>query len=487
MTLLVTLVGADLFASPRATLEEEVHSIVRRYGYHRANVSIAAIDHSGRVRVALNGREAFKPASNMKIVTTAAALATLGPEYRFRTELIATKSPADGTVNGDLILRGTGDPNISGRFYDGDPTALLRSWATALREKLKLKRVTGDLIVDDSFFDDEWFPETWKRSQEGRWYSAQVSPLSLNDNCIDVRITPAGSVGGAARVRILPATSAIQLSGRPRTVGGKRPRVTIHRKTGTNEIKVGGKIGRNAAELTDFVTVDDPALFFGTVLAEVIEKSGIAIDGRVRRVTPGKRFYEKHPRKASSNSRSEEVILVSHTSTFRQDLPVVNKRSQNLHAEILLKTLGARVVGEGSRAAGATAIRQYLEKKKIDADGLAVVDGSGLSHGNRLSSLLLARVLQSVKAEAYFSHFRDSLAIAGKDGTLQRRFKRYKQLRGRVYAKTGNISGVSALSGYLLDGERAWCFSILVNRFPQKAKSPRDLQEAIVARLAQAF
>ena len=482
----ILFVHGGVSAAPRATLEREVESIVRRYGYPLSNVSISAIDHRGKVRVALNGGQPFKPASNMKVVTTAAALSTLGPDYKFRTELIATSRVESGKIDGDLILRGTGDPNISGRFFDGEPTALLERWAAALHDQLKLTKVTGDLIVDDSFFDDELFLSSWKRSQEGRWYSAQVSPLSFNDNCIDVVIVPAGSVGSRARVEIAPATAAIQVSGSPKTVGGRRPRVTIHRKTGTNEITVGGKIGKNAAQMIDYVTVEDPALFFGTVLTEVFKRHGIVIEGVVRRVLTGEGFYDQNPRKASANTREGEVLLVSHTSTVKQDLPVVNKRSQNLHAEILLKSLGARVVGEGSREAGATAIREYLTRKNIATDGIEVVDGSGLSHGNRVSSLLLARVLDSVKSESYYGEFKDSLAIAGKDGTLKRRFKRYRKLLGRVYGKTGAIAGVSALSGYLVDEQRVWCFSILVNRFPRKAKSPRDLQEAIVARLAEA-
>ena len=244
----ILFVHGGVSAAPRATLEREVESIVRRYGYPLSNVSISAIDHRGKVRVSLNGGQPFKPASNMKVVTTAAALSTLGPDYKFRTELIATSRVESGKIDGDLILRGTGDPNISGRFFDGEPTALLERWAAALHDQLKLTKVTGDLIVDDSFFDDELFLSSWKRSQEGRWYSAQVSPLSFNDNCIDVVIVPAGSVGSRARVEIAPATAAIQVSGSPKTVGGRRPRVTIHRKTGTNEITVGGKIGKNAAQ-----------------------------------------------------------------------------------------------------------------------------------------------------------------------------------------------------------------------------------------------
>ena len=485
--------------SKSSSLENQIRWLATQHGFGERNISVTVIDDRGRVRVGINRHAPFKPASNMKVLTTAAALHLLGASYEFETQLLSTSPIREHAIEGDLILRGTGDPNISGRFYDGGATALLRTWARQLNAH-GLWRVSGDLIVDDSFFDDVRFLPSWDRGQEGRWYSAQISSLSFNDNCIDVSIHPARSIGSRARVSIVPACSAIRAQGAPRTVPGSKWGITIHRKTGTNDLSIGGKIGQRVkGDFTDYVTVDDPAMFFGSVLARVLAEEGIEIAGRVRRVKAGDGYYDNASRQqtsARSGARESartaksvaagETLLVRHTSTLEQDLAVINKNSQNLHAEILLKSLGARVEGSGSVEGGARAIRRFVAEKGLRASGLEVRDGSGLSHENRVSSGLLAGVLRAVMAEPYFETFRDSLAVAGTDGTLRSKFWRSKQLHGRVMAKTGNISGVSSLSGYLTRGSKTWCFSILVNGFPgfpKGSKSVPDLQEKILNRL----
>ena len=478
------LVGA-LPSGP--TLENEVRWIAtHHHGFKERSLSITVIDDRGRVRVGINRHEPFKPASNMKILTTAAALHFLGESYLYETQLLASAPLQGHTIDGNLILRGTGDPNISGRFYDGDTTAILRTWARQLH-KHGLWRVGGDLIVDDSFFDNVRFLPTWDRGQEGRWYAAQISPLTLNDNCIDVSIRPARSVGSRARVSFVPACSAIQVRGAPSTSSGSRWSITIHRKTGTNDISVKGKIGRRIkGDFADHVTVDDPALFFGSVLSRILTEEGIELAGEVRRVAPGSGHYERHSRKRSpARPGAGEILLARHTSTLKQDLAVINKNSQNLHAEILLKTLGARVEGSGSVEGGARAIHRFLVAKGLPTGGLDVHDGSGLSHHNRVSSGQLAGVLRAAMTESWFATYRDSLAVAGVDGTLRKKFQRSRDLRGRVRAKTGNIRGVSCLSGYLTRGSKTWCFSILVNGYG--SKSTASLQEKILSRLDRAM
>lgn len=482
-TLVVWLSAGPLLGE---TLQGDVTRVLRNYGYGDSHVAIAVIDAKDRLRVGINETEPFKPASNMKILTSAAALYFLGADYEFRTELVATERVRGGQITGDLILRGTGDPNISGRFYDDDPLALLNKWAVELRRKLRLSRVTGDLIVDDSFFDDERFLPTWKRAQEGRWYSAQISPLSFNDNCVDIKIVPSSRVGERARIEMMPTCPAIQVTGAPRTVRGSVPRVMIRRTTGSNQIMISGKIGHKTRNFFDHVAVDDPALVFGSVFAAVLRQQGIEIHGEVRRVNAGLGFYHKNSPQKRLRTLPSEELLVAHSSSLLRDLPVVNKRSQNLHAEILLKSLGARVVGRGTTMDGAQTIHTFLKQKGIPKPRLEVHDGSGLSHANRTAALTLARTLRSVMSESYFETFRGSLAISGVDGTLKKRFKRFRHLRGKVHAKTGNIAGVSALSGYVDGATTTWCFSILVRNFPRKAKSHRDLQEKLVAVVAKA-
>jgi D-alanyl-D-alanine carboxypeptidase/D-alanyl-D-alanine-endopeptidase (penicillin-binding protein 4) len=218
------------------------------------------------------------------------------------------------------------------------------------------------------------------------------------------------------------------------------------------------------------VTVDEPALVFGSVLAEVLRKEGISLAGQVRK---------------TRRSAPGEDLLLRHTSTLREDLPVILKRSQNLHAEILLKALGAKVAGEGSAAGGEEAVRRFLRAKKLADEGLVLRDGSGLSHQNRLSAGLLAKVLHSVKSEKYFPEYLRALPSAGEDGTLDERFKGLPQLKGKLFAKTGYISGVSCLSGYVVKGSSVWSFSILVNGLKGGAREAKRLQEEIGERIFQ--
>ena len=478
------------------SLEEDVRWIVtHQYGFKLRNVSVAVIDSRGRRRVAINAARPFKPASNMKIITSAAALELLGENYLFETQVLSTSPLTGHEITGDIILRGTGDPNISGQFYDRDVTVLLKRWAGELHA-YGLRRVRGDLVVDDSFFDGVRFLPTWDRSQEGRGYSAQISALSLNENCVDITIRPSRRPGRQAQVNVVPVCAVVKVHGAPKTTAGRKRSITIHRKTGTNDIAIGGSIGHRSETFSDRVTVDDPAIFFGSVLREVLATEGIEVAGEVRRVAPGEGYYHSHSsaRKPSRNGRhgadgvrASEHRLVRHTSSLKQDLPLINKHSRNLHAEIVLKSLGARVLGQGSVEGGERAIRLFLEERGLGTQVLKVHDGSGLSHLNRVSADLLARVLRSVMSEPYFETFRKSLAIAGVDGTLQHRFRQSKDLHGRVYAKTGSIAGVSALSGYLVRGSKTWCFAVLVNGFSKGAKSPSGLQESILVQLDRAM
>ncbi len=463
-----------------------------QFGYGADDIGIVVLDESGAVRASVGGETPLKPASTLKILTTAAGLYLLGPEYEYRTALLSTAPIAEGRITGDLILRGTGDPNISGRFYDGDVTHLLKRWARDLRGA-GLVEVSGDLVVDDSLFDDERFLPGWNPADAGRWFSAQISPLSLNDNCVDVYIVPAARPGVSASVRIVPQSSAIQSSGRIRTVGGSVRAAVLHRRPGTSEIAASGRVGVRVKNYYDHVTIEDPAMFFGTTLRDVLRRHGVHLRGRVRRARGTERRYapgwhtENGDAAPPPISAPGEVVLITHASPLRLDLPVINKNSQNLHAEILLKTLGAVLFGDGSVEGGERAIRRYLSERGIANDGLAVRDGSGLSHESRVSALTLARALSAALRGKHGTLYRRSLAVAGVDGTLDDRFRRYPELRKRVAGKTGSIRGVSNLAGCVDAAGRTWTFVVLVNGRPKRAKSPRDLHERIVDETARAM
>lgn len=487
---------ASFFASGVAarggTLEDAIRGLISKHGFASKNVAVAVISDRSKLLVAINEGKPFKPASNQKILTTAAAIHLLGPEHEYETTISATAHQENGRITGDLIIRSTGDPNISGRFYHGDPAALFSFWARGLFDG-GLRRIEGDLIADDTFFDDQRLLPSWDRGQEMAWYSAQISALNINDNCLDVTVRPARRAGRPASVRFVPACSLIRIEGTAKTVAKGKTKVLVHRIPGTNRLTVGGQIRLRGSPWKGNITMDDPALVFVSVLEEALKGAGIERAGGVRKkarpvtTEPVKTELTGPVQKSAPGDKAPaagaaETILVRHTSTLLKDLPIILKRSQNLHAEVLLKALGAQVGGEGSLRGGGRALRKFLGKKGISDEVLVVGDGSGLSHENRVSAKMLVRILHSVRSESYFGEYLQSLPVAGKDGTLDDRF-RGSLVREKVFAKTGYIHGVSCLSGYVVKEERVWSFSVLVNGLKGGAGGAKKLQEKVAERV----
>ena len=469
--------ASPVSGEPAKTLEQLVKDQVKKSGAKSSLVGIAVIGHKGQLRVLINADKPLKPASNMKIFTTVTGLELLGADHQYSTRLISTGALEKGAIVGDMIVRGTGDPNISGRFHDGDPVFLFRHWARKLKE-LGLREISGNLVADDSYFDNVRFLAGWNPKDRGKPFSAQVSPLSLNDNCVEIRVVP-GAVGKPAKVELSPASSFVTVSGAPGTVSGKKAAVIAGSVDG-KKISIKGTIGTGAKEWRSGpIAIDDPALFFVHSFAAVLKKEGIKLRGDIVRLgetdVPGGGSV---PGKTVS---AVEKILLEHNSRLEVDIPVINKGSQNLHAELLLKTVGKKIKGEGSVAGGGKAVSRMLDNLGIAKKGLVVADGSGLSHNNRVTARQLVSILNGVRSKPYYELFWKSLPVAGVDGTLKKRFTSKKSLVGNVFAKTGYIRGVSALSGFVRKGKTVWSFSILCNSFPGKSLSEaKALQEDIV-------
>ncbi len=448
-----------------ADLPEAIRSLVRRHSQAGWELGVIVLDEDGKTLAAENADQPRAPASNQKVLVVGAALGLVGPQLAYETTLSAKEPPRGGAVQ-DLVVKGDGEPNISKRFHDGDPTAVFKGWAGELKKK-GVQKVTGDLVVDDTCFDEVRFLPGWKENQQGSWFSAEVGALNLNDNCIDVSVSPTRP-GQLAKVELLPRTAYVSIDNRCKTVDGARGKPIFNRKNGTNTVEVKGEISVRQKPLdSPDVTIEDPGLYFGTVLVEVLRAEGIAVEGKVVR---GKLLDRAGPTPA---------VLVQHRSTLDDDLKVINKHSQNLHAEVLFKALGARKGGEGSVAGGARAVGAFLSSKGLPAAGLHMEDGSGLSSGNRVSPATLAGVLAWIEKQPFFAKYKESLPIAGVDGTLKRRFKG-KKSSGRVFAKTGYLRGASALSGYVERGSRHRVFSVIVNGMKaSQLTGARNLEEEI--------
>jgi D-alanyl-D-alanine carboxypeptidase/D-alanyl-D-alanine-endopeptidase (penicillin-binding protein 4) len=437
-------VGLLLLASG---LESDLNRALANSGIDRRGLGVAVGRAGDRPVLAIAAREPRIPASNQKILTAAAAIHRLGEDFRFTTTV--AKGP-----NGELVVIGEGDPNLSGRFFGGDPTLVLRRLAADVR-KQGVARVEGGVVLDASRFDDDYVHPDWPANQLQKWYCAPVAALVYND-CWDVTVRPGGRAGAPALVEVQPALLLPAVLNRCATVSPGVEHV-VHIGRGTEAaLEVRGRILTTSQGVDGHVTVGNPVRFFGEAFVAALEAEGIEVKGGL----------------LSGKVPDAKPIVVYRTSLERT-LPVMLGNSQNLYAECTLKRLG-----QGSFESGARAVHGALRDLGVETDGLVVRDGSGLARTNRVTALALYQALQSMRKKPVF---RDALAKGG-EGTLR---KRYKDLGGRIRAKTGYIRGVSALSGYV-EGRQGghYVFSILANG--SSVGRARKLQDLIVMALARA-
>ena len=478
VALLVVLLHGTALAAEPASLEqlrERLDQALQQTDPSKSRVAAVVLDPlDGRVLYAnTHATEAFIPASNLKLLTTATTLHLYGPDHQLGTVL--------AIAGDDLLVIGQGDPAF------GDPTlaardgrtpmSVLDDWADALRDA-GVRQIPGDLVVVDPVFDDQLVHPTWSAGNRLQWYGAPVAGVSFNDNCVDFTFVPTGP-GRPAEVQTLPPAGGFVVQGQVETRPSKGKHNPVLGKRadpvdGQSVYLVRGGVTQRAGPYSK--PVDDPRRFLGEVLRAHLQRRGIEIAGELRLSTG-----------LSPDQRRGLRVIAEHRTPLTDVLGRVNANSQNLMAEALAKLNGlalARHRGEadprGSWAGGHDAAVAFLQSRGLDTLSVVAADGSGLSRENRLSADVLARLLGHMLAEhPHGEYFLDSLAVSGVKGSLSRRMT---QLKGRVFGKTGTINGVSTLSGYVFSPQGSIAvFSILHNG---SASGFRDQQDAAVAGLA---
>ncbi|HVS03752.1 MAG TPA: D-alanyl-D-alanine carboxypeptidase/D-alanyl-D-alanine-endopeptidase [Thermoanaerobaculia bacterium] len=408
------------------------------------------------------------PASNQKLLTTAAALELLGPSYQFQTQLGMRGELAAGALAGDLAVRGAGDPTISGRFEAGDPYAVFRRWAGALRQA-GVERVEGDLYLEHGLFDDVLVHPDWPAEQQMWWYEAPVAALSFNDNCMLLRAW-GGRPGHPGVVETLPRLDGLlQIRNGLRTTGRGKHHWAVDRKPGSRLVTVGGEVSPRHQPLDVWVTVVDPVEYFGAALRAALAEGGVVVAGALRPVErlPGPWW----------------TLVATHRTTLVTALDVTNKRSQNFYAESLYKLLGALRCNDGSWRGGRQALEEYLTGRLgWNADSFRLADGSGMSRHNGVTPRNLSGLLRHMFGHRWGVEYVRSLPYSGEEaGSLRKRLTE-PPYRGNVFAKTGTLGGVSALSGYAKGRSgRLYAFAIVCNR--TTAWEGRRAQDAVVQAL----
>lgn len=452
----------------RGDIDGEVNAVLRDKLLANATVSLEVMSLGagpGELREVYgrNSHMPLVPASNLKVVTTAAAIEHLGTDFKFTTRLLL--------VGPDLVLIGDGDPTLGdGAFVKEKgykPTATFEDWAA----KLQQAGVTQvrDVIVDDSVFDETFVHPDWPTDQLDEYYEAQVAGLNFSANTLDLTI---GAGGGAVGVWPMTRYATFKAALTP---GSKRV-FTVSRDMGTNVIHLRGDPPARGGKVTR--TIHDPAMFGGTVLAETLTNAGLKLSGGVKR----DRTYRA--RLGTPELAALKPSLVGQVETpIAPVLARTNKASANLYAEALCKRMGfdARTQTVGSWDTGLKAVSAYLKKTGIPEEDFRLADGSGMSKKNAISARALVRVLCYEFYGANRDAYVQSLSIAGVDGTLDDRFER-SDLQRRVFGKSGFVEGVSTLSGYLQSKDGQWyAFSILINGIPRYSNTQvKLLQERIV-------
>jgi D-alanyl-D-alanine carboxypeptidase/D-alanyl-D-alanine-endopeptidase (penicillin-binding protein 4) len=460
---------------PLAELVRQIDARFDDPGFADANwgVLIQSLD-TGRVWYERNADKLFVPASNEKILTTSAALLTLGPDFTFKTYLCHTGEIRGSTLDGDLVVFGNGDPTLYTRF-GGQPLDAFREWAAALRDR-GIRHVTGDVIGDDNAFDDDHIGSGWSYDGLAAWYSAEFGALMLNEDYVDLTITPPPTVDGQATIASNLPSSYYTVVNRLETVEHGRNRASIHREPNSNEIVLTGTVVAGEASFEESPTITNPTLFYVTVLREVLIGAGIEVQGQARDCDdiPGWQHRpEDFPRLAVRTSPPLADIV-----------HVLLKRSQNLYAETLAHTLGWYRTGLGSFRAGREEVQSQLATFGVAPDTYAYRDGSGLSRYDLVSPRQIVDILRGMRQSRVWEVWRDSLPIAGVDGTIRSRM-RGTAAQGNVRAKTGTLSYVRALSGYVTtaDGENL-VFSTIVNNYLLPTRAAESIQDDVMVMLA---
>jgi len=498
LPLLLLLVAALPALAKHDFLSSQIENILTQPDAEHGFWGIEVVSlKDGRTLYARNADKLFTPASNTKLFITAAALALIGPDYRFRTT-VESAGTVDkyGRLVGDLVLVGRGDPNLSGRVlpYAGhtqrtQPSIrVLEQLADQLVQK-GVKFVDGDIVGDDSYFAFERYGEGWTQDDLVWESGAPVSALSINDNVMFVNILPADRPGEKAFVSIDPFADYYHIDNRILTTpSGTGPRrVFINREPGANVLTLWGNIPVDDPGAGEALAIDDPAAFAGQIFQRLLEQRGIAVYGRTR---------TRHTELASLQTLSvtalasgggerlnplQPLVLATYQSPpLLEDLQVINKVSQNLHAELMLRLLGREKGTSGTIEGGMEVERGFLSQAGITPDQYVFYDGSGMSRENLVTPHAIVQLLSFASGQPWGKTWQETLAIAGIDGSLAARFKG-TSAEGRVRAKTGALGHVNALSGYAttINGVPI-AFSILANNHKLASRRALDLIDQVV-------
>ena len=452
-----------------ATLQQFVDSLVALPQFANAHWGVMVVNaaHAAPL-VSVNVDKLVMPASNMKLVTAAVALAQLAADFTWRTTFLRTGTIRSGVLRGDVLVAGSGDPTISVAMR-GTPLTAFAPVVAALRAA-GVRRIAGHVrSIDSVAFSGSAVGYGWDWDDLNEPYGAGVSELLFNEAFAEVRVTGCARVGARACASTAPlrASPVLRSTVVIRSAGSGPPQVTWWRDSAAVPgISLRGSIAAGDS-ITISVAQPDTRATYAAALTEALMQAGIAVDGR----TP-----------AAVATAHVDTLCIIQSPPLSAVLPAMQKPSKNQIAETLFRTIGLQVTGVGTPDSARVVVERQLAAWGVRPDAYAIRDGSGLSRHDYLTPHAIVQVLSEVRHYAFFQTYLDALPVAGVDGTLERRMRSFAQ--GRVHAKTGTIDKARALSGYVAtaDGE-LFIFSIIANNFSVANREVDRVAESIVERL----
>jgi D-alanyl-D-alanine carboxypeptidase/D-alanyl-D-alanine-endopeptidase (penicillin-binding protein 4) len=437
----------------RQTLLPKIKKIIKHNKARHAFWALAVRDTTGKMLQCFHTQKLMRPASNLKLLTAATALHELGPDFRFETPVYGRGELEDSVWAGDIIIRGKGDPSISGLFYDEDRLYVMEEFYQALKMK-GIQKIKGNIIANDSYFDRKPYPEGWEWDDFSHYYAPEVNALSFNNNAVDITIYGNGNVGDEPAIEWFPFNTDYVNFVNDQQITPKKAYYVGHfrRLLGTNTIELKSSIPKGLV-VRKSLPISDPPLYFINTLKQYLEKEGIKVTGHL----------VVNSRSRNWHSPLYKKLAVHLSPPLRKITKHMMKKSDNFYAEMLLKTIAAEHFHtQGTTELGISLEKQYASSLGIHLSNINLSDGSGMSAYDLITTGALSKLLVIMRNKFAYTN---SLSVGGVDGTLEYRFNR-TPLAGRVIAKTGYVSGVRSISGYLkTKTDNTLIFSLITNNY----------------------
>lgn len=470
---ILTLSGFDV----QAQLSSQIQSVIDESRASSAFWTVQVRNENGEVLENLNGDKLIRPASNLKLVSSGLFLNRLGPDFVFETNLYGRGELQDSVWNGDLLVEGSGDPSIGGSLYD-DPLFLFEKWYQVL-DSLGVQQINGNIIGYDGMFDDVPYPRGWEWDDLSYYYAPEISALSFNSNVVDLEVLADGRVGDTPEIHWFPFNTPYVefINEQTITPRGSGFDESYRRVLGSNIIILRSSLPQGYYE-TEPLSVMEPTLYFIDTFVRYLERRGIEINGR--RLTESN-FYTWNPENLT-------LIDTHYSKPLSEMVTWLNRESDNFFTEMLLKKVASKEYNvQGTTDLGLLIMKDFMHEMEFDTLSVSLRDASGMAPATLLKASDLNNYLLKVKQEDYFDVFYESLSQAGFNGTLGHRF-RNSSVRDHFFGKSGFVSGVRSISGYLnTDSGQELAVTIATNNYTARTGHVDYIHQRILEYIQSAY